>query len=127
MPTPGAAQTPGYASILAFTHDDDVAAEELRRTLVALRDHLPDRELARAFGDVLSGRITFREMSRRPEVRAAMSAGIAAFSARYDDLSPGERTAMEEAGRASEAQIREQVAAAADDAASDPQPPSWAT
>jgi hypothetical protein len=109
VPTPEAAGTPGYASILAFTRNDDVAAEELRRTLVALRDHLPDRSLARAFGDVLAGRLTFREMSRRPDVQAAMATGIARFSASYDAMSAAERQALLEAGRASEREIEAEL------------------
>jgi hypothetical protein len=106
VPTPAAQGTPGYASILAFTKNDEVAAEELRRTLVALRDHLPDRHLARTFGDVLAGRLTFREMSRRPDVQAAMANGIETFSARYDAMAADERETLLAAGRASEREIR---------------------
>lgn len=105
-------------SILAFTHGDRVAAEQLRRALRAIRDHVDDPEVARVASRVLDGSTTLRQATRDPDLLGALGRGMDTFAREWEQLSPEERVALAEQGkRDSEAMAEEMGLAGEDDPA----------
>lgn len=107
MTGPKPSSPPG--SVLAFTHGDRVAAEQLHRTLVALRDHLDDPTLRRRIGDVLDGRMTLRELSRDPLMLAEMGRGMERFAQQWAEMSPAERADLARQGQRDTDELRDQL------------------
>lgn len=91
-------------SVLAFAKGDPVAAEQLRRSLLVLRDHVDDPRIAGDLRRVLDGRMTLRELVRDPAFAAVLARGMGTFGARYEEMSPEEKLALtREAQRQDEA------------------------
>lgn len=88
------------ASLLAFTHGDRVAAEQLRRALAVIGEHHPEAEVARSARQVLDGRRTMREVTRDPAFLDALGRGMDAYAEEWAALSPAERAALAEQGKA---------------------------
>lgn len=82
------------ASLLAFAKGDPVSAEQLRRSLVILRDHVDDPRIAGELRRVLDGRMTMRELVRDPAFAGVLARGMGAFGARYEEMSPEEKLAL---------------------------------
>jgi hypothetical protein len=95
-------------SILAFTHGDRVAAEQLRRALRTIRDHVDDPEVARVASRVLDGSTTLRQATRDPDFLGSLGRGMDTFAREWEQLGPEERVALAEQGkRDSEAMAQE--------------------
>ena len=89
----------GGDSILAFTHGDRVAAEQLRRALRTIRDHVEDPDVARGASRVLDGSTTLRQATRDPDFLGAVGRGMDTFAGEWEQLSPEERVALAEQGK----------------------------
>ena len=105
----------GHDSVLAFTHGDRVAAEQLRRALRTIRDHLDDREAARMAGRVLEGDVTLRQATRDPDFLGAIGRGMNTFAREWSELSPEERVALAEQGKRDSEAIAEEIGLAGED------------
>jgi hypothetical protein len=86
-------------SFLAFTHGDRVAAEQLRRALRTIRDHVEDPDVRRVASRVLDGSTTLRQATREPDFLAALGRGMDTFAREWEQLSPEERVALAEQGK----------------------------
>jgi hypothetical protein len=100
---------PEHDSILAFARGDRAAAEQLRRSLVAIRDHLDDDALAGRIDAVLRGRSTLRELTRDPAMLAQLGRGMDRFAAQWASMSPEERAELARAGQRQTDELREQI------------------
>jgi hypothetical protein len=89
----------GGDSILAFTHGDRVAAEQLRRALRTIRDHVDDPDVARMASRVLDGSATLRQATRDPDFLGAVGRSMGTFAQEWEQLSPEERVALAEQGK----------------------------
>ena len=102
-------------SILAFTHGDRVAAEQLRRALRTIRDHVDDPEVSRVASRVLDGSTTLRQASRDPDLLAALGRGMDTFAHEWEQLSPEERVALAEQGKRDSEAMAEEIGLAGED------------
>ena len=94
---------PEHDSITAFARGDRVEAEQLRRALTAIRDHLGGQpggdRLAGRIDSVLVGRDTLRALTRDPGFLTELGRGMDRFSAQWAELSPEERVALARRGQ----------------------------
>ena len=97
----------GGDSILAFTHGDRVAAEQLRGALRTIRDHVDDPDVARVASRVLDGSTTLRQATRDPDFIGALGRGMDSFAREWAELSPEERVALAEQGKRDSEQMAE--------------------
>lgn len=111
--------TPERDPVLAFTGGDRVEAEQLRRSLVAIRDNLGDEQVTARVQAVLSGRASLRELTRDPLFLRELGRGMDEFSARWSQMSPAERAELARQGQADTDRLREELAMAPE---SDPAP-----
>ena len=95
--TDGAA--PEHDPVLAFTRGDRVEAEQLRRALAAIRDHVDDQRLAARVQEVLAGRGSLRELTRDPGFVRELGRGMDAFARQWSELSPAERAELARRGQ----------------------------
>jgi hypothetical protein len=100
-------QTPEHDPVLAFTRGDRVEAEQLRRSLEAIRDHLGDEHVSGRIESVLAGRGSMRELTRDPAVLRELGKGMDDFSAQWARLSPAERAELARRGQESTGIMRE--------------------
>jgi hypothetical protein len=91
--------TPEHDPVLAFTHGDRVEAEQLRRALAVIRDHVADERLAARVQEVLSGRGSLRELTRDPGFVHELGRGMDAFAREWSALSPEERADLARRGQ----------------------------
>ncbi|MCW2793470.1 MAG: hypothetical protein JWO76_2568 [Nocardioides sp.] len=99
--------TPEHDPVLAFTGGDRVEAEQLRRSLEAIRDHLGDERVTGRIEAVLAGRGSMRELTRDPAFLGELGKGMDAFSAQWARMSPGERAELARQGQESTDIMRE--------------------
>ena len=106
----------GHDSILAFTHGDRVAAEELRRALRTIRDNVEDPDVRRVATRVLEGSTTLREATRDPDFIGAIGRGMNAFAREWSELSPEERIALAEQGKRDSEAVADEIGLTGEDA-----------
>ncbi len=90
---------PGPDSLEAFT-GDRAAAEQLRRSLTALRDEYAGSPLADQLDDVLTGREDFRTLADDPEFASLAHEGARKFQEYWASLSADQRAELARAGEA---------------------------
>jgi hypothetical protein len=90
---------PEHDPVLAFTRGDRVEAEQLRRALTVIRDHVGDERLATRVQEVLSGRGSLRELTRDPGFVQELGRGMDAFAQQWSELSPEERADLARRGQ----------------------------
>lgn len=100
-------QTPEHDPVLAFTGGDRVEAEQLRRSLQAIRDHLGDEHLTARIDAVLAGRGSLRELTRDPAFLHELGRGMDSFSEQWSRMSPAERAELARQGQESTDIMRE--------------------
>lgn len=100
---------PEFDSILAFTRGDKADAEQLRRALVAIRDHLGDGRLAADVEAVLSGHRTLRELTRQPSLQEAMGRAMDQFASEWSALGPAERADLARRGQQATGELRDEL------------------
>ena len=96
-------------SILTFTRGDRVAAEQLRRSLVAIRDHLGNEALAARVDGVIQGQATLRELTRDPVMLGELGRAMDRFASEWAQMSPDERAALAEQGQRETHSLREEI------------------
>ena len=106
-------------SILAFTHGDRVAAEQLRRALRTIRDHVDDPDVRRVATRVLDGSTSLRQATRDPELIGALGRGMDTFAREWSQLSPEERVALAEQGKRDSEALADEMGLSGED---DPAP-----
>jgi hypothetical protein len=106
----------GSDSILAFTHGDRVAAEQLRRALRTIRDHVDDPDVAQVASRVLDGTTTLRQATRDPEFIGALGRGMDTFAREWEQLSPEERVALAEQGKRDSEAMADEIGLTGEDA-----------
>ena len=106
----------GHDSILAFTHGDRVAAEQLRRALRTIRNHVDDPEVARVASRVLDGSTALRQAARDPDFVGAMGRGMDTFAREWEQFSPEERVALAEQGKRDSEAMADEIGLTGEDA-----------
>jgi hypothetical protein len=87
--------------LLDVARGNQELSNHLRNALRTLRERSDNEDFRRVVDDVLAGRSGLRDVYLTPAFAAGLDPGVRQFARRYDELSPEERAALAEQGKAS--------------------------